>query len=142
MNVYLDIDGVLLVNELHHANFAPEFLEYVLTMYPETTYWLTTHCQGDANTPIWHIGHMFDTKSLGHMSKIKPTKWDISKTQAIDFTQPFLWFDDDLFDAERTALIEHNALDNWIQVDLAKNPNMLQQFITSFPLPHGAIDTV
>ena len=43
MNIYLDIDGVLLINEGHAAPYADEFLQAVLTKYPESTYWLTTH---------------------------------------------------------------------------------------------------
>ncbi|MCA9313318.1 hypothetical protein KDA08_03275 [Candidatus Saccharibacteria bacterium] len=69
------------------------------------------------------------------MKKIKPTTWDTAKTRAIDFSKPFLWFDDDLFYEEKEALIEHNALDNWIEVDLAKNPDKLRDFLSSFPLP-------
>lgn len=55
-NIYLDIDGVLLANDKYPANHVHEFLEYVLTKYPDTTYWLTTHCQGDANRPIMDVG--------------------------------------------------------------------------------------
>lgn len=57
MNIYLDIDGVLLANDWNAANHANEFLRLVLEKYPDTTYWLTTHCQGDPNTPIQHVGH-------------------------------------------------------------------------------------
>lgn len=136
-NIYLDIDGVLLANDLNPANHAPEFLRYVLTNFPDSTYWLTTHCQGDANVPIQHIGHLFDDETIELMKKIKPTTWDLAKTRAIDFNQPFLWFDDDLFFEEKQSLIEHGVLDNWIEVDLSKNPNQLRNFINSFPIPVG-----
>ncbi len=137
MNIYLDIDGVLLANEKFHANYAPEFLEYVLTKFPNSTYWLTTHCHSDAdaNVPIQHIGFLFDDKTVELMRKIKPTTWDMKKTDGIDFSQPFLWFDDDLFSGERQTLIDNNALDNWIEVDLRKDPNMLASFLSSFPIP-------
>lgn len=134
-NIYLDIDGVLLANDLNPANHAPEFLKYVLTNFPDTTYWLTTHCQGDASVPIQHIGHLFDNETVELMKKIRPTSWDLAKTRAIDFSKPFLWFDDDLFYEEKESLIEHDLLDNWIQVDLSKNPDQLQNFINSFPIP-------
>lgn len=134
-NIYLDIDGVLLANDLNPANHAPEFLKYVLTNFPDSTYWLTTHCQGDANVPIQHIGHLFDTETVELMKNIKPTTWDLAKTRAIDFSQPFLWFDDDLFYEEKESLIEYGLLDNWVQVDLSKNPDQLQNFINSFPIP-------
>lgn len=135
MNIYLDIDGVLLANENYAALYAKEFLFRVLEKYPDTTYWLTTHCQGNAETPIEHVGHLFDAETRALMRKIKPTKWSIAKTEAIDFSQPFLWFDDDLYPEEREDLLKHRVLDNWIEVDLGKNVNQLRNFIESFPLP-------
>lgn len=135
MNIYLDIDGVLLANDQHPANHAPEFIKYVLTKYPDSTYWLTTHCQGDASVPIRHIGHLFDDETVQLMKAIKSTAWDLAKTRAIDFSQPFLWFDDDLFIEEERTLLEHGSQDNWIRVDLSKKPDQLGDFINSFPLP-------
>ncbi len=134
-NIYLDIDGVLLANEINPANYASEFLKYVLTNYPDTTYWLTTHCQGDASVPIQHIGHLFPSDVTELMKKIKPTTWDRAKTSAIDFNQPFLWFDDDLFYEEKQELLKYDALDNWIGVDLSTDPDQLAKFLVSFPLP-------
>lgn len=135
MNIYLDIDGVLLDRDLQPAKYAPEFLEYVLTNYPNSTYWLTTHCQGDASVPIQHIGHLFDNETADLMKEIKPTTWDMAKTRAIDFTQPFLWFDDDLFYEEKQTLLENNVFDNLITVDLKNDPDQLKKFINSFPVP-------
>ena len=142
MNIYLDIDGVLLANDHHPANYAKEFLQFVLAIYPDSTYWLTTHCQGDATRPVRDIGHLFDSETVELMKQIKPTTWlhSPSKTAAIDFSKPFLWFDDGLFLSERQELNEHKALDNWIEVDLRKDPDMLQKFIQSFPLPAEYLD--
>lgn len=135
MNIYLDIDGVIVSNESHAANYANEFLRFVIGKFPDTTYWLTTHCQGDAGVPIAHIGHLFDKSTVGLMKKIKPTTWDLAKTWGIDFTQPFLWFDDDIFYEEKAELMKHGVLDNHIKVDLSKDPDQLLKFITSFPIP-------
>lgn len=135
INIYLDIDGVLLTGDLKPANHASEFLSYVLTNYPDTTYWLTTHCQGDASVPIQHIGHLFDKDAVELMRKIHPTSWDMAKTRGIDFTKPFLWFDDGLFYEEKQTLIANGVFDNLITVDLKKDPDQLGKFITSFPLP-------
>jgi hypothetical protein len=135
MNVYLDIDGVLLANDLNPANFAEEFLKLILERYPDSTYWLTTHCNGDASVPIQHIGHLFSPEIVELMKMIKPTSWQTAKTRAIDFNQPFLWFDDDLFYEEKQELIKKGFLDNWIEVDLAKDPDYLKRFLVSFPLP-------
>lgn len=69
---------------------------------------------------------------------IKPTTWVNSpnKTSAIDFTKPFLWFDDDCFFGEKQDLLKHNVFDNWIKVDLSANENQLKSFLVSFPLPN------
>ena len=134
-NIYLDIDGVLLANEKYPALHAKKFLFRVLEKYPDTTYWLTTHCQGDSETPIEHVGHLFDEETVALMRKIKPTRWNVAKTEAIDFTKPFLWFDDDCFSDERAVLNSHGVFENWIEVDLGKNVNQLRNFIESFPLP-------
>jgi len=135
MNCYLDIDGVILANEATPANYAKEFLQTVLHKYPDSTYWLSTHCQGNANTPIEHIGHLFEEETVELMKKIKPTRWKTSKTEAVNFNEPFIVFEDDLYPDERNVLIKHRVLENWIMVDLQKDPNQLQKFVNSFPLP-------
>lgn len=132
-NIYLDIDGVLLANDRQSALHAKEFLQYVLGHYPDSTYWLTTHCKGDPMEPIRNVGYLFDTETVKLMKHIKPTNWNVAKTEAIDFTKPFLWFDDDLYPEEREVLLHHKALENWIEVDLGKNPNQLNSFIAPFP---------
>ena len=71
MNIYLDIDGVIVANDNTAANHASEFIEYVLTYYPDTTYWLTTHCQDDASRPIRDIGRLFNEKTIDCMKMIK-----------------------------------------------------------------------
>ena len=138
MNIYLDIDGVLIANEKNPANYAAEFIEYVITNYPDSTYWLTTHCQGDANRPIQDIGELFDEKTVELMRKIKPTTWlkTPAKTEAIDFSKPFLWFDDDLFILERQALMKHGVLENWIvnPRDGSLRCSFFIEFLQSFPI--------
>lgn len=135
VNIYLDIDGVLLANDSNLALYAKEFLFRVLEKYPDTTYWLTTHCQGDSETPIRQVGHLFDAETVALMRRIKPTQWDVAKTEAIDFTKPFLWFDDDCFDFEREVLKQHGVFENWIEVDLRKDQEQLGKFLASFPIP-------
>jgi len=133
MNVYLDIDGVLLVNDNNLANHAHEFLEYITSRYP--TYWLTTHCRGDIVYTHAFLERTFPPKTLEVAKRIQAKNWVTNKTEAIDFSQPFLWFDDDLFEGERQDLIKHNVLDNWIEVDFRKDSNYLQRFLVSFPIP-------
>lgn len=135
MNIYLDIDGVLLAKDLTPANHSKAFLAYVLKNYPDTTYWLTTHCKGDADAPVRHIGHLYNTETAEMMKMIKSTDWITCKTEAIDFSKPFLWFDDNLFYGEKRDLRRHHVEENWIEVNLRKDPNQLAAFLQSFPIP-------
>lgn len=119
MNIYLDIDGVLLANEKFLSEGAEDFLRLVLAKYPDSTYWLTTHCMdGDASLAMHNVGKLCSPEVRELIKLIKPTTWKVAKTEAIDFNQPFLWFDDDLYDEERADLEKHGVLDNWVEVDL------------------------
>ncbi len=133
MNIYLDIDGVLLASDVEPANYVHEFLEYVTGKYP--CYWLTTHCKGDAQVTVNHLSRWLKPAILELTSKIKATNWITAKTEAIDWSLPFLWFDDHLFDFEKRDLINHGVLGNWVKVDLSKDPDMLKTYIISFPRP-------
>ena len=54
MNLYLDIDGVLLdYNTDTYAKGAIEHIEYVTSEF--NCYWLTTHCKGDAEPAIEYL---------------------------------------------------------------------------------------
>ena len=138
MNIYLDIDGVIVNNKSNKAaNYPDEFIEYLLSHYPDSTYWLTTHCQGDAERAVNDIKQYFEEKTVELLRKIKPTNWleSSNKTAAIDFTKPFLWFDDNCFYGEKQELVENGVFNNWIKVDLQSDPNVLLKYIHDFPLP-------
>lgn len=134
MNIYLDIDGVLLANEHSAAEYADEFLQGVLAKYPDTTYWLTTHDWIEGNRAIERLTPFLKQETINLLPKIKSTKWDQSKTDGIDFNHPFLWFDDDIYPEEKQALVKNNALQNWIEVNLYKNPNHLKTLAEKYLL--------
>ena len=129
MNIYLDIDGVLLVNEKHVAEYADEFLQAVLAKYPESTYWLTTHCWRGINNTYEVLQPALRPETMELIKRIRPTEWNELKTDAIDFSQPFLWFDDDLLSEEREILSAHNTLKSWVEVDLKHDPFVLRVHI-------------
>jgi hypothetical protein len=131
-NIYLDIDGVLLANDLNPAKHVHEFLEKVTSNHD--VFWLTTHCKGDASTAYKRLSLVLEPRTMELLKGVKATNWDTCKTEAIDFTQQFLWFDDDLFYGEKEDLIKHGVLDNWIEVDLSKDEDQLAKFVNSFPL--------
>lgn len=127
MNIYLDIDGVLLVDRATLAQHADEFLQAVLNKYPNSTYWLTTHAWNGENVISHSLAPYLAADTQALLGRIKVADWGDDKTDGIDFGQPFLWFDDDLFDGERKALEEHDALDSQVRVDLADNPAQLKE---------------
>lgn len=135
MNIFLDIDGVILANDKNGAKYVHEFLQHITSKYPDNTYWLTTHVHGNAETAVERLKLVLEPRTIDLLHNIKATDWDIAKTEAIDFSQPFLWFDDDLYPDEREDLVKHNALSSWIEVDLAKNENHLKVLSDKWLLP-------
>ncbi len=126
MNVYLDIDGVLLANESNAANYADEFLQAVLAAYPDSTYWLTTHNWRGKNRTKEVLAPHLRPETVPLLDKIKPSVWNEMKTDGINFSEKFIWLDDDLWQDELKVLEQHNATDNFILIDLQKNPNQLK----------------
>lgn len=127
MNVYLDIDGVLLINDKHAAPYADELIQAVLKEYPDTTYWLTTHNWQGENRAKDVLAPHLKPETVALLDRIKPSEWNQLKTDAIDFSQKFLWLDDDLWDQELRVLEAHRATDNFILIDLSKDPNQLKK---------------
>jgi hypothetical protein len=129
MNIYLDIDGVLLANESNAANYADELLQTIVNEYPDTTYWLTTHNWKGENRAKEVLAPHLKPETVALLDKIKPTVWDDLKTDGIDFTEKFLWLDDDLWEDELKVLEKHNATDNFILINLNKDLDQLKTII-------------
>ncbi len=129
MNVYLDIDGVLLVNEKYAAAYADELIVRLLEEFPDSTYWLSTHCWKGENRTKEVLSGALKPETLELLAQIKPTEWGEAKTDGIDFSQKFLWLDDDLWPEELEALEKHNATDNFIMIDLNKDSEQLKKII-------------
>jgi hypothetical protein len=124
MNIYLDIDGVLLANESNLAEGAREFIKYAADNFD--VYWLTTHCMnGDPAHAVEYIARVEREDLRPWLKKFKPTVWSLEKTEAIDFTKSFFWYDDDCYSEERKVLRQNNALNSWIEVDLRKYPDQM-----------------
>lgn len=127
MNVYLDVDGVLLANETHAANYADDFLQVILTRYPDSTHWLTTHNWNGENRAKEVLAPYLKPETVKLLDKVKPTKWGELKTDAINFDEDFIWFDDDLWPEELKALEEHEAVEQFVLVKLNEDPDMLKK---------------
>jgi hypothetical protein len=128
--LYLDVDGVLLGKDdpddtkivlAHHAR---EFLEYCIKHFD--CFWLTTHCRdGLAQNVISYLIPYIDDKTLLLIKAIRPVKWNVSKTEAIDLASDFYWIDDSLLAYEIEQLKKKNVLDRWIKIDARKQPDDL-----------------
>jgi hypothetical protein len=129
-NIYLDIDGVLLANEENLSIGAVEFIKYAVEHFD--VYWLTTHCmRGDPTHAIEYLNLAAKEDLRPWLEKFKPVTWSLKKTEAIDFSKPFLWFDDDCFTGEKIDLQEHGVVNSWIEIDLRATPDqMAKELVT------------
>lgn len=125
MNIYLDIDGVILTKDSKPANHLKEFLEHITGN--NNVYWLTTHCKGDSAATLTYLSRFFDKDVLELLKKVKPTSWETLKTKAIDFNEEFVWLDDFLLEAEKGELTKNDKLDSWIEVNLKENSDQLRE---------------
>jgi hypothetical protein len=80
-NVYLDIDGVLLANDLNPALHVHDFLVKVKENANDV-YWLTTHCKGDATTAYKRLELVLEPNTMDLLTDVKATDWDAAKTDA------------------------------------------------------------
>ena len=118
MNIYLDIDGVLLGTKSPQKDVV-KLVKYILRHYPDNAYWLTTHCKGEVNRSVeWLLQNNFPEELAARMGElIKPTNWEVMKTEGIDMDQDFVWFDDSLFETERQTLEAYHVLDGFYHMN-------------------------
>ncbi len=114
MNVYLDVDGVLVDRAGNLAPNAELFLSKVVN--DDSTYWLTTRCHGDVSPVLSYMQRLVSSETYQLIQKIKPTTWSTYKTEAIDFSQPFVWYDDNPLMSEIDTLRAKEVLKNLVRV--------------------------
>ena len=122
-NVYIDIDGVILTKGVVPALHLDKFLKYVLSKY--SVFWLTSRCHGDSKYTLSYLSKFFPEETVNLFRQIKPTNFQVDKTEAIDFNKRFFWLDNEIFESEKTTLIKNGKYDSWIEVNLIKDPNQL-----------------
>ena len=123
MNLYLDIDGVLLdYNTDAYAKGAIELIEYVTSEFD--CYWLTTHCKGDSMPAIEYLSGYFPPDVIEKLRKVKPTYWEDLKTEGIDFDRNFIWLDDYPFQAEQEVLKNFGVSESLYRVDLGNEDEL------------------
>lgn len=125
MNIYLDIDGVILSTASTQEDIEA-WLNYILDNFPNI-YWLTTHCRGEVNRAKFWLNGKLPTGLVKRMTEqIQMTDWGVLKTDAIDFTKPFIWFDDDLMLSERLILERYSCLSSHFAMS-PKDPMMAKK---------------
>lgn len=128
MNTYLDIDGTL----IHEDKWGTEDLaaagltEFIIALRPHTTYWLTTHCRDGNPERARSIMKRYVPPELHpDIDRIKPTTWDIMKTEGIDWSEDFIWFDNDISSTEWARIRLGNPGQQVIEVNIKTNPEQL-----------------
>ena len=127
MNIYLDVNGVLLQQNLTPAIGVTDFLRRAFEK--GDVYWLTTHCKGDNDPVVSYLKLILPTEAFELIERVKPTTFDVLKTDGIDFSKDFLWFDDNIFESEKKVLDAHNSGHKHVMVDLDENPRQLDEFM-------------
>jgi len=130
MNIYLNIDGTLIHEDLTErlgkpANGLPEFLQAI---QHHNLFWLSTHCrEGDPARPIEIMKRVTDKSLHPIIESIRGTVWDTAKTQGIDWSQNFIWFDDTISEFEWSKLEQATENQQVIEMNLRDNPNQLKE---------------
>jgi hypothetical protein len=126
MNIYLDIDGTLIHEDLAETKAANGLEDFIIALRPHTTYWLTTHCRDGNPARAREIMKRYLPESLhSDIDRIKPTVWDTLKTQGINWDEEFIWFDNDINDAEWERFTMADEGQQVFEVNLRENPDQL-----------------
>lgn len=126
MNIYLDVNGVLLQRDLTPASGVTVFLQRALR--GNDVFWLTSHCKGNVTPVLAYLEKILPKGAFELARQIKPTNWDVLKTDGIDFSKMFLWFDDNLFESERRVLAKHKCEDRVVLIDLNRDESQIANF--------------
>lgn len=125
MNIYLDISGTLVHGNGGLAFGADDFLQFIAGHWPGSTYWLSTYTWRGKDRAYEVISPLVQPTTRQAIRQFQPANWIDLKTDGIDFTTPFLWFDDNLFPDERLILKHNDALACHRLVNLRTDPNQL-----------------
>lgn len=100
--------------------------EFLIALRPHDTYWLTTHCmEGDPIHAQQKMRSVLPISLFNDIDRIQPTTWQLLKTEALDWSSDFIWFDNDIYTAEWEVLKKCNPDQVVIEVNLRTNPAQL-----------------
>ena len=126
LNIYLDIDGVIKGCTSPKEDIE-EFLRNCLDNYPNSIYWLTTHCNHGVNRAPEALQGVLSQELVDELArKVNTTEWEVLKTDGIDKDQDFVWFDDNLFESEKRVLETYYVYDGFFRMN-PKDPEMAKK---------------
>jgi len=140
MKIYLDIDGTLIHESMNESNGQPAhgLEDFIMALRPYEVYWLTTHCRdGNPARAREIMKRVLPEKLHSDIERIKPTVWDMMKTEGIDWESDFIWFDNTIMDAEWERFKTAREDQQVIEVDLQNNPDQLIEIINDVLLSTG-----
>ncbi len=123
-DIYLGIDGVILTKGVIPALHLNKFLGHITDHFNVS--WLSTRCRGKKETVEKYLSQFLDPSTIDFIRAIKPTSFTLDKTEAINFHRDFFWIEPELFDSEKNILKRHGTFSSWIELDLIKFPNQLE----------------
>jgi hypothetical protein len=127
MKLYLDVDGVILgKNNDGDIVLIPD-IEKILRYSKENfhCYWLTTHGRYSTEDVLSYLAPFSKDFNPSIFKHIDAVRWNSLKTEAFDFSRPFIWIDDQPLKAEIQVLKKHACFRNWLFVDTYRNINDL-----------------
>jgi hypothetical protein len=119
LNLYLDIDGVILgKNEKGEEALIPNLNELLIyTREHFHCFWLSTHGRHGL-VGIMNYLRPYSKNLDPHLaSHITALRWNTLKTESIDYENPFIWVDDRPLAYELDFLKKMGCLHNWLHVD-------------------------
>lgn len=103
---------------------------FLIALRPYDTYWLTTHCMnGDVTQARRIMKGVLSEEYHEDIDRIQPTSWQDMKTEALDWSSDFIWFDNDIFAEEWKTLEKCRFGQSVVQVDLRENPLHLEEIV-------------
>jgi hypothetical protein len=130
-DIYLDVDGVLLTKDGKQMPNIREFLEAVFGLVGDNVYWLTTHCKdGSTDRVLQHVKNKVDEDVFDVLKRVKGTKWNTFKTEGIDMSRRFLWFDDNIDSTDYRKLEEMNR--DYLLVKVENNLDEMVEYIDGY----------
>jgi hypothetical protein len=122
VNLYLDIDGVLLTKRGALAEGAGTFLRWAVERHEPA--WISTRTRDGSIRGALRAFHGLLEPSL--IEAVQVARWHTLKTEALPLAaRDWLWIDDEILQTERAALADAGALDRFIRIDVNRNPHAL-----------------